>query len=56
MSLTTSYFNVDRFIANPQSDPLCQLLAAEDEQGEIEALLETQLAWAHVKPTHEIKE
>lgn len=54
--LTIPYFDTDRFIADPESDPLCHMLAAEDEQAEIEALLETQLAWAHVKPTHEIKE
>jgi len=55
--LTMSYYDTDRFIADPESDPLCQMLAAEDEQGEIEALLETQLGWSHVaKTTHYEKE
>ncbi len=49
--LTVPYFNVERFIAAPESDPLCQMLAAEDEQGEIEALIETQLAFRHVAQT-----
>jgi len=60
--LTIPYFDTDRFIADPNSDPLCQLLAAEaseDEQGEIEALLDAhlsyQLAYQHVKPTHELE-
>ena len=59
--LTIPYFNVERFIAAPESDPLCQMLAAEDElhtdQGEIEALIETQLAFRHVaQTTHYEKE
>jgi len=53
--LTIPYFNVERFIADPNSDPLCQMLAAEDEQDEIAALIETQLAWAHVKPVSEFE-
>ena len=55
--LTIPYFDTDRFIAAPESDPLCQMLAAEDEQGEIEALIETQLAFRHVaQTTHYEKE
>lgn len=54
--LTVSYFDTDRFIADPESDPLCQMLAAEDELDEIAAMIETQLAWAHVKPVSEFKE
>jgi len=53
--LTIPYFEVDRFIADSLSDPLCQMLAAEDEQGEIEALIETQLAFRHVKPVAEFE-
>ena len=60
--LTVPYFDVDRFIADSLSDPLCQMLAAEaseSEQGEIEALLDAhlsyQLAYQHVKPTHELE-
>lgn len=55
--LTIPYFDTDRFIADPNSDPLCQMLAAEDEQDEIAALIETQLAFRHVaKTTHYEKE
>ncbi len=53
--LTIPYFDTGRFIAAPESDPLCQMLAAEDEQDEIAALIETQLAWAHVKPVAEFE-
>jgi len=35
-------------IADPLSDPLCQLLHAEEEDEEIEALVSTELAWQHV--------
>jgi len=61
--LTIQYFNVERFIAAPESDPLCQMLAAEaseSEQGEIEALIDAhmsyQMAYQHVKPKNEFKE
>ena len=53
--LTNPYFDTGRFIADPYSDPLCQMLAAEDEQGEIEALIETQLAFRHVKAVAEFE-
>ena len=50
MSLTIPYHDVDRFIADPLSDPLLRLLAEEDEWGEIEATIERELAFEHVKP------
>lgn len=52
MSLTIPYHDVDRFLADPLSDPLCKMLADEAEDndwGDIEALIETQLSQRHVK-------
>lgn len=50
MSLAIPYHDTDRFIADPLSDPLLRLLAEEDEWGEIEATIERELAFEHVKP------
>lgn len=52
MKLTTQ-FDVSGFIADVDSDPLVQMLREEHEDEEIEALIETQLAWQHVKPSNE---
>lgn len=52
MSLTIPCHDTDRFIADPLSDPLCQMLADEAEDidwGTIDALIETQLSQRHVK-------
>ena len=53
MKLTTLYHDTTRLMADPLSDPLCQMLAAEDNADEIDALIERELAWSHVKPTRE---
>lgn len=48
MKLTTSYYDTGRLMADPLSDPLCQMLAAEDEPDEIDALIERELAGTHL--------
>jgi hypothetical protein len=55
--MTIPYHNVDRFIADPLSDPLCHMLADEAEDSDwatIDALIETQLAQKHVKAKFEL--
>lgn len=48
MKLTIPYHNTERFIADPLSDPLCKMLADEDNDDEIDALISTELAAQHV--------
>ena len=49
MSMTVSYFEVGGLIADLYADPLCQLLAAEGEENEAEALFSVEIAyWVHV--------
>jgi hypothetical protein len=53
MRLTTSYFEMGAVMAPVSSDPLCQLLAAEEAWDEIDELISNELAWSHVSKSSE---
>lgn len=55
MKLTTQYYECGQLMADPLSDPLCQMLLAEGEEDEIDVLLSWQLAAQQVKPTTEME-
>lgn len=52
--MTVQYYDVSRLIADPLSDPLCQMLAEEGDADEIDAIISQELAWTHVKPRMEV--
>ena len=51
MKLTTQYYECGRLMADPLSDPLCQLLLAEGEEDEIDVLISLELAYQYVTTT-----
>jgi len=53
MRMTTQYYEMGAVMAPVSSDPLCQLLAAEEAWDEIDELVSNELAWTHVTKSSE---